>query len=239
MLAAVLAIFSFSCLVPADIQPRYLVPLLPPMIVLAADGACFLVAWVAKSIRPAAGWSGKVAMVAAVLLVGGMASVARIPYASSYQMDQVAERIMRAQPANRIVLMVGAPAAEGALIAAFAARDPNRSFYIVRGAKALASGNFMGLNYQARFQTAEALAEWLTQMPFGWIVLEQAPENSRFGHVDQVAALLAQQARVAVLDLPTSFGRVRLFTNSEAEMPPAALEKLLNEIRPQKVIGQN
>ena len=236
MAGAVLAIAGFSVLVPADIQPRYLIPLVPPLVVVAADGA----AWMGRtlSVRAAIGSGVRLGQwAAAVLLVVSGSLVVRLPHIHSMRMDDVAQAVLESGSANPIVLVVGWPNAEGALIAAFAERDTARRNYVVRGTKVLADGNFMGSDYRPRFNEATAMSNWIAQAHIGWVVLDTARESRAFAHVDQIAALAEAQGWTLVRSFDAMRGEVRLYALDRAPVPPAVLDQVMRQIQPKKVIG--
>ena len=232
LVALVAAAFVFTCLVPADINARYMIPVTPALLLLAARG--FQSCLQAARLRPAALAPG----VAGLLLLN-LATVYRAPHASTLHMDAVGRLVMNAPERNPLVLAAGGPHAEGALIAAFAAADTGRHYWVLRGSKLLGSANFMGTDYRPRFQTAGEVAAWLADRRIGWLVFDDSPESLLMLHDRQVAQLLAAPPPNwhMIASFANGIGTTRLVRLDGPEPTPAILADITRQAAATKVIG--
>lgn len=237
LLSATVAIFAFQCLVPTDIEARYLISLVPAGAVVAAHG----IGEVARlaGARWRARPRGVSALTAGVLLFNALL-IFRMPSVSTFHMDELMRAILESARRNPLVLVAGCPRAEGALIAAFAQTDTARGHYIIRGFKALASDDFMGTRYKARFASEQELAAWLTRSRIGWIVVDTSRESMAWLHTRQVLNLLddASSGWRRVAAYPHGDGETRLYASDLPEPSPELIRNVLDQVAPEKVIGR-
>lgn len=137
-LAVILATLIFQAGIPAALGDRYILPLLPWLVALAALGALAL-------LRRRGWWTGL-----AALLVAGAAQpavsalLARAPKADA-GVQPIADRMARAPG---IWLVDGKAGSEGAVIAAGAWADAGRrDIWIARASQWLSTSDFMGRDY--------------------------------------------------------------------------------------------
>lgn len=234
--SAALGLYLFQLVAPADIQARYLIAIVPPVMVVAALG--FVEA--AHALHP--GRVARPAWPAAAAVAGLLANAAltfRAPDASPRPMNEAARVVLAAPDPAPLVLVAAGSSGEGALIAAFAAFDPARTHYVVRADKALAASNFMGSNYRARFADAREVERWIADHRIGWLVLDDAPDSMEALHDRQVAAL-ARAGRPGWLlasEHRHPAGTVRVFRLQGAPATPAEVAAVLKQVAPDKVIG--
>ena len=134
-LALLLATLILQSAIPADLDPRYAAPALPPLVVLSLLGAVQLFRHL-----PAASHRLAAPVLALLLAAPGLAHVATREAKADLRLDEAAAM---ASPAESWQID-GGSGAEGAYIAAKAVRDPGLAGYAVRGSKLLADSNFMG-----------------------------------------------------------------------------------------------
>jgi hypothetical protein len=237
LVATAVAIFVFSVLAPADIAQRYLTPLLAPAIIVSVTGLMWLVCRL--SVIPAMRSSFARVGVAVAVLAANSAFGFRLPHAFTAHMDDTAQAILASPHKNPTVLIAGGAHAEGALIAAFAERDLARSYYVLRGSKALGSANFMGTDYQPRFAGAAEAGQWIAEHHIGWIVLDRSPESLGMQHDRQVIALAdaGQPGWHRVAQYTGANGDTELYRVDGPAPTPEDLTELLAQIAPTKVIG--
>ncbi|HEY0149132.1 MAG TPA: glycosyltransferase family 39 protein [Allosphingosinicella sp.] len=185
-LALLLATLALQAIVPVDLDPRYMAPALPSVIVLAVAGAAALVR--------AAGfsriWSAAPLL---LLLLPGVAHLSMREPKADLRMEDAASLAHRAGP-GAAWLIDGGSGAEGGFIAALAVRDPQLRGYTVRASKLLAASDFMGNRYRLRFATpAEAAAE-MRRLGLAGVVVAERPGVEEFAHRSQLAAALGDPA---------------------------------------------
>lgn len=196
--ALVLSLLAFQWLAPAALTTRYLIALVPAGMVLAACGLDSIV----RSFVPRT----RADVLVASFLLTNAAFGFRMPHLSPYGMNLVTKRIMQVHEANRFVLVAGNDHAEGALIAAFAAADPARKFYILRASQLLATTNFMGSIYHVRFPRSAQVATWLRHSGIGWVVIALPYGGPAMRHDEELLRVLINPATHAAL----------IFSHSEA-----------------------
>lgn len=231
--AVVMALFCFSVIAPADVQSRYLLPVVAPALIVAWLGLEHVLRrWISEppgivlaSIPPA-------------LLLLGAASIFHMPHVATLRMNLAAANVLSAASNGPLVMVAASPNGEGAAIAAFAATgDPD--YYVIRGTKALASGNFMGTDYSLRFETEQDVARWVTDNHIGWIILEDSTASLAFQHNGQVQHMLDQPGslwqRVGLHAFPG--GETRVYRLPIVPPSPAEISATMRELAPTKLIG--
>lgn len=222
-LALLLAALALQALVPVDLDPRYMAPALPALIVMAVAGAAELARIAAARERWAA------APLLLLLLPGAAHLAAREPKAD-LRMEEAAA-FASAGGAGEAWLIDGGSGAEGAFIAAMAVRDPALTGYTVRASKLLATSDFMGNRYSLRFSApAEAAAE-MRRLGLAGVVVAERQGVEEFAHRPLLAAALADPAsgyRLAA-ELPHEgrAGVTRIYRAAEPRLADAAAIRAL------------
>ncbi|MDA8252105.1 MAG: hypothetical protein M0Z28_23475 [Rhodospirillales bacterium] len=227
--ALVLALVVFQMLAPADLSARYLIPIVPAGIVVAAQGFARLARAVGLGRR-----SHRLHLAVAAALLLDAAGMFRMPHVTPYGMDAVAQAIIAAHDASNTVLAAGNDHAEGALIAAFAIADPTQRFYVLRASQELATTNFMGSQYAPRFVSAAEVAHWLQGSGIGWLAIDLSPGSVALRHNRQLLHALRSgnpEWRL-VFHATGPRGEVRLYRLSGNPATSAQLRALLLRVAP-------
>ena len=184
--ALILATLALQAVVPVDLDPRYMAPALPGVIVLAVAGGIEL----ARALTAQRRWAAAPLLLLA--LPGAAHLSAREPKAD-LRMEEAA-RIAAAGGPEEAWLIDGGSGAEGAFVAAMAVRDPGLRRYTVRASKLLAESDFMGNSYRLRFtDPAEAAAE-MRRLGLAGVVVADRPGVEEFAHRPLLAAALKHPA---------------------------------------------
>lgn len=151
-IAVVAATLLFQSIVPAALEPRYVTPLLPWLVILAGLGLVTL--WRAgRAQRVAGGALGAFAVVPAVLALGALEAKPDIGAPA------LARQMARE---GGLWLVDGRAGGEGALIAEAAYADHEaRRVWVSRASQWLSSSDFMGRGYVLTARTPEAAREVL------------------------------------------------------------------------------
>jgi hypothetical protein len=226
-LSATIGIFVFICLIPADISLRYLVDLFPCAFLTAVLG---LDLWLRKTL-PSIGAARRMAALSAVLILNA-ALTFNLPHRATFKMDAVAGTILASGSDNPLVLICASARTEGALIAAFAEKDRNRSHFIIRGTKAIAASDFMGRDYKLRFENIADLERWIEENKIGWLVIVDVPLLPSMAHMSQMAELEATHpARWnLVAEQKTEISDARIFRLATAPPTDAEVASVLKQI---------
>jgi hypothetical protein len=169
--------------VPVDLDPRYMAPALPAVLVLAVSGAIALA-------RLAAGAPRLAAAPLLLLVLPGAAHLAEREPKANLRMEEAAA-IASAGGHKQAWLIDGGSGAEGAFVAAMAVRDPALTGYTVRASKLLASSDFMGNSYRLRFDTPAQAAAEMRRLGLAGAVVAERPGVEEFAHRPLLAAALA------------------------------------------------
>lgn len=185
-LAAALAVYLFQSIVPASLNARYLLSMLPFVLVLASVGGQALLSAAAAHLRP---------LVAGCLLILLVMSVVALTYPSAKIYHGFGSAAKEARKLlsviNRSVLVVGFDVVETTFIAESAMLQPIKpDLYIIRGSRLLGGGGYNNFDYEPRFNTAEQVADELTKYLVPMIVISTAGRANQWLHVSQVQTLL-------------------------------------------------
>jgi 4-amino-4-deoxy-L-arabinose transferase-like glycosyltransferase len=184
-LALIFAALILQSTVPVDLDPRYMAPALPPLLVLAVAGAAAL----ARLVPVPRAWGAAAAL---ILILPGAAHLSVREPKADLRMEEAAA--IAAAAGGEAWLIDGGSGAEGAFIAAMAVRDPALQRYTVRASKLLAESDFMGNRYTLKFANpAEAAAE-MRRLGLTGIVVAERPGVEEFAHRPLLAAILADPA---------------------------------------------
>lgn len=219
--ALLLSVWIFQSAVPAAIQDRYLAPLLPPLLILAAGAAARLAAHLPLR-RPAAA----TASVAGLLMLSFVAWRAPVAARPSSGFDEAAATVWAERvPANPSVLIVADGATEAALVAAIAAEDHGQpGLYALRGSRLLGAGGYNDGDYAPRFRTPEEVAAAIDGYAIPLVLLRG---GGAWAHVGQVeAARQLDPARWQPLWESNGLTLYRLRGNERRAADPARLRDL-------------
>jgi hypothetical protein len=170
-IAVVTATLLFQAIVPAAIEPRYITPLLPWLVVLAGLGLVNL--WRAgQAQRGAAVTASVLACIPALLAIGALQP----------KPDIGADSLAREMAREGGLWLVDARAGgEGAIIAAAAHADAERrTLWVARASQWLSSSDFMGRDYRLTAETPQQARAVLDRIGAGGIV--SIAERNRYAY---------------------------------------------------------
>ena len=189
MLALVLANVLFQAAVPAALEPRYLLPSVAPMLLLAARGALVAAAAAGRAV-PSVLRLAAPAAVAVGMLIPLLASPLNLPQGIGAR-SAAEEVIRRLPPADPVVLIASDAPGEGAISVELIMRDgvaPRMT--AVRGSRLLGGGGYNNFEYQPRYASPEAAMAQVERLRIPMILLDRTPVAGRWAHVGQLAAML-------------------------------------------------
>lgn len=217
------SILVFQCLMPAALQPRYMIPALPPLLLLAADGAVALFDRLRR---------GRVAGAAVAFLLvccwaaGGYLLSPKRPH---WNMQEASERAASLlTESNPVALVVGDNDEESAGITELAWRDPKRpSWFAVRGSRLLGGGGYNRGDYQPRFATLDEVRTALDEYRVPVIILSASLQRQEWAHVTQVSEIVhADEQWQRVWQAPAD-GRRDTSVWVRRDVQPAEIARLL------------
>ncbi len=180
--ALLAAVLLFQCIVPAAFEPRYLLPAIPPLLILSAD-------WIARFVL-----HGRHRRVAAVLIaISFLPLLGAAPASPRFDMATAARQVWANLPAhNRAVLIAADSGVEPAAVAELALRDKRRpSLFVVRGSRLLGGGGYNNSDYAPRFYRLEDVAAAIDSYGIGLVLLQSGGRPTAWAHVSQVVKLAA------------------------------------------------
>ncbi len=189
-----MAVPLLHCIVPAGMEHRHLIPMLPAYVVLASYGMKDLVGWIVKE-KPGIS-SKKVSWVLSGIGLAGMFASAEEPvYHKGYSgFRQVVEELYKVEDWPGPVLISSDASGEGMFVAEAALADPGRpnARKVVRATKALGSSQWSGKSYETAYCCMDDLRQQLVDAKYWAIVIdgavkEQRPDNyDKFQHIQDL-----------------------------------------------------
>ena len=171
---AVLAVLLVS---PVGIEPRYLIPALPALLILACAG----VHWIDSKLPATAFASDR--RIAVALIVCGLVSVA-VAAPSPYRgradgVDELVSAILKV-PGDPVLLVARS---DGRIIAEIASRERGRPGVLcIRAGKLLADTDWNGIGYSRRFSAPAAVMSVLEDVPVDIVVAHPVPSTDCSPH---------------------------------------------------------
>lgn len=189
--ATPLCLIAFHCAIPAGLEPRYLLPAVPFLLLLAVAGCGWLVAAIDCRRQAVAAWgigSGVIGMFAWETF-----TIPRKDF-GDYRLELRTLEELAAGGREGLNLLVASDArGEGAFISAVAMMDARRpSHTVARCSKVLSSSDWLGRGYREAFETDDQLRAFLDDADYdGILVDESIPEQHLSPHHARLARVLA------------------------------------------------
>ncbi|MES2597051.1 MAG: glycosyltransferase family 39 protein [Verrucomicrobiota bacterium] len=166
-------------LVPVGLTTRYLLTLMPVVMLAAAYGAAHVMRFLSYRSRLMAG---------TVILLAGFSLVAALPVKDVHGFAEAARLAgppTTSDPAENW-LISSDPRGEGAVVAAGAFQSDLRApshLHVYRGGQQLAASDWMGRGYKTAVETPEALLRLLDERNITWVMVDlSVAENLRRSH---------------------------------------------------------
>ncbi|MBV8574084.1 MAG: hypothetical protein JOZ58_03465 [Acetobacteraceae bacterium] len=190
--AMVLSVWIFQCVVPSGIQDRYLIPLLPPFLMLAGWALLGVADFVLR--LGGAGLSARRAMPALGLLAIAIPVLVLAPDPMAKPRNGLTAAAREAWShvtvRNPSVLVAAQGLAEPAGIAELALRDPARpSLFAVRGSRLLGAGGFQ--DYEPRYGSAAAAMAAIDEYAIPLVILRTDGAPGEWAHLRQIEDAIA------------------------------------------------
>ncbi len=236
MFALVLSTAIFQALVPAALEPRYLLPIVAPMLLLAARGAQL-------SMRVISDLGARRLIAPAVLATGILAMVlgarAALPTRIEVGARPLADAVRRLLPASDPVVLIASDAAgEGALSSELAMADAiDPRIIAARGVRVLGGGGYNNFQYQPRFSVAEQALAFVDSLRIPLIVLDRSEAAGKWAHNRQLATVLDRPGNgwVKVTSVKGGGRTYDLYTRHASE-GATRREALAEFLRPRKTL---
>jgi hypothetical protein len=200
--ALLCGVWLFQSIVPAAIQARYLIPLLPPLVTLAVYGASWVGLFVGRQFTRGQALPGSRTVVLhnrAALVAVAVVFATALPMAGDARALQPAgfaapaTEIWRLHLTSNPAVLIALPAdAEGPAVAALAQDDPHRpSLFAVRGSRLLGGGGYNNQDYVPLYQTESEVRDAIDRFAIPLVLLGTRYQPDEWKHLQQIEALAA------------------------------------------------
>ena len=200
MIALVLSGLVFYLIVPAGLEQRYLLVIVPAVLLLAFKAAQRICCMMTVIFSLRDNTASVVCLFFGIILTAGL-SIARFDLNeknSNGFRDVIAAIEDIAPPGVEALLMVSDSRGEGAMVVASALASDKRmeeGVRVLRGSKELSSSDWLGRNYRANFNSAAELMDYMASGEVHYLALDLGvPGNKRAGYHDQMAQVVANYA---------------------------------------------
>jgi hypothetical protein len=170
--AMAIGVLLIQCVVPAGIEQRYMLQLLPALVLFAAAG----LHWLTMFGAPAIAWSA-----ATIIVLLSMFHLPDTMRNSGY--DQIAADL--ASQRTPTLLLISDARGEGSMVAAITLRDRRPHSLALRGSKLLVSEDWLGRSSHPRFATDDAMRAMLDAIPVNAVMIDHAIEANQIRHYHQ------------------------------------------------------
>ncbi len=198
LLALLAATLLFHSVVPAGLEPRYLLMVIPCIVLFTVRGAKYLVSQLSFV------GSNKALRIEALLVSVGAALALASPTDSARPRgfaEAAACLTSRSEFAQPVILVSSEDDGEGPLIARIAELDQPRPNHIVlRASRTLADSDWNGRDYRLRLHTPDQVENYLESVPVSTVVIDRtnyALPNSHQPLLEEAIAANAQKWRFA------------------------------------------
>jgi hypothetical protein len=210
--ALAIATFILYCVLPVGIESRYMVPLIPSVVLFAAAG----VNEVGHRLGARFPTPGVRFGLVLILLAAFSLESFALPLQLRNGGYEALVRDVEARVSNvpQVWLISSGSTGEGCLVAAVALQDAHPNSYVVRAKKILAGGDWHWRNQQDRFDTPAKLAEVLDAVPVTIVVIDdRVPAEQHRPYQDRLRKLVESGRWESVGSYSQTQGGV-LFANS-------------------------
>lgn len=164
------AFFAFQCLVPCGVEDRFLLTVLPILVIAVAAGAELVLRFISGlGSRPLPRLLGVFAL--SVLFLVFLNPLPKAEVVAGY--SSVASEILGDRDGSGLVVLVSAdPCGEGMFVSEIAQRDRRHAHVVLRTSKVLSSSHWVGKDFVLRFASEEEVSRFLENLSVDYIVLE-------------------------------------------------------------------
>lgn len=200
MVALVLSGLVFYFVVPAGLEQRYLLVIVPAVLLLAFKAAQRICYMVTSLFRLRGNATLIVRLLFGIIFVSGIGIERfKLNEKNSNGFREIVEAVEKsAIPGEDTLLVVSDSRGEGAMVAASALASNRRleeGVRVCRGSKKLSSSDWLGRNYRSNFNSASELRDFMTSGVAQFLALDLGvPKNKRFGYHDLAAQVVANYA---------------------------------------------
>jgi hypothetical protein len=187
-----IATFILHCVVPEPITARYMVLLMPSVVLFAAAGVNEIAHRFGARLSIGAVRVGLALALIAAFGVDSFSLPLKLRNGGFEAMVQDVQALVSNVP--QVWLISSGPNGESLLVAAVAFQEPRPNSYVLRGKTLLAGGDWFWRNQEDRFNTPAKLAALLDDLSVGIIVIDdQIPPDLNRPYQDRLKQLVASE----------------------------------------------
>ncbi len=207
--ALALSNWLFHTVVAAGFEERYLVPVMPVLVMFLVAGSVRL-AEAARYLRLAP--SVGLAVLTAGIAFAFAVETFYVPRKAEIGFIQVAaDLVARPEFKNSVILVSSEGDGEGMLVSEIAMRERRPGHFVLRATKALARVDWNGRRQEPYYSTPAALLGHLDQLPVGVLVLDLSPGRVVYQHHRLILETLARY--------PDRFQLVATYSSNPGVLP--------------------
>jgi hypothetical protein len=198
--ALIIAVFIFYCVVPSGLDERYLLPVIPPVLILAFAGLD-RIALILRERYPCLPTGSLVVMVALAVVWEMSSPAVKIFHGPT----QAISAVLGTSDQPLSLLVCSDAKGEGAMVAAAALLAPDR-IVVQRGTKLLSTSDWLGRGYVATYTTEEEMLGLLSSAGITRVIVDEGvPESSIWAHQLAISKAIQNQrdSFPSVMDVPT------------------------------------
>jgi hypothetical protein len=188
------AIFALHCIIPTGAESRYMVALVPSIVLLSAAGVDQIAHLLAARLP-----IGVVRVGSALALIAAFCAerfALPLQLRNGGYATLVRDVEARVSNAPQVWLISSGSTGEGCLVTAVALQKTRPNSYVLRGGTILAGGDWYWSHTQDRFDTPAKLAGLLDDIPVTIIVIDdRIPPNQQRPYQDRLRKLVAGEGR--------------------------------------------
>ena len=177
--AFLISVCLFYCLVPASLEARYFIAVMPVLLVFAIVGANDVARWCAV---PGTRASQRCWLVLLIAVSNFSASAFTIPRKASFGFREAAAGLMAGGKTTETLVLVSSNTGvgEGSFVAEMAMQRPDPGVIILRGSKVLADTNFIHTSYKALYANSEQMRQCIEEAGVGTLVVDRSPSATQW-----------------------------------------------------------
>ena len=222
--ALICSVWGFHCLLPgAGPEVRYMLALIPALLLFLTAGMSSIVGWIATPGIPGRTWHW---VIAAAVVAIFLLTAFSIPRKSHYGFDRAAALIERPDFKDTVILVSSESEGgegEGMLISEVAMREKRPSHIILRATKMLSQSDWLGAHYKLLYHTPAQIMSFLRSIPVGIVVIDSEPGSS--GTPDY------QLLRQAIADFPDEWEHLETYTGDSSKIDVYHLKSATGQAR--------
>ena len=172
LFALLAGVAAVALIVPVGLEPRFIIPALPPLVFFAADGASWVAGRVGQYLPRLQPYRTAVCVILLGLALFFSFNTIHKEYAG---LGDVADAILgSSSPDYPSVLIASDANGEGMFVSDMASRRRESDSVVIRGTKILSDSNWQGTDYRSFDTTPHEIVDRLDALPVAYVVTDHS-----------------------------------------------------------------